>query len=129
MKFEIVDDNNFILYAMKHYDNPQCKCMAEFYDDLNRIKYCKRLFRRYVAKAEMNPLQLRLLVNHIIVLYNVFGVDAAPRMLFCKIEKPLWSVLKTILLYLNFMPEEIKGVMHTDEIPIDTYIHASLRKL
>jgi hypothetical protein len=81
-----------MLFAAKHYDNPSCVGQAEFLDDMKRFKYIKRLFRKYTATGE---LRTRLIINHIIILTNVFGVDAATTMLF----------LKTFLVFLNFMPE------------------------
>ena len=90
------------MFAMKHYDNPSCVDEAEFLDDMKRFRYLKRLFRKYDTSGE---LKLRLIINHIIILSNVFGVDATTTLLFFKIEKNHWSVLKTFLVYLHFMPE------------------------
>ena len=92
-----------MLFAAKHYDNPSCLGQAEFLDDMKRFKYVKRLFRKYSATGE---LRTRLIINHIIVLTNVFGVDAATTLLFFKIDRQHWALLKTILVYLHFMPEE-----------------------
>ena len=90
------------MFAIKHYDNPQAVGEKEFYDDMKRFKYIKRLFRKYTATGE---LRTRLIINHIIILTNVFGVDAATTMLFFKVEKEYWPLLKTFLVFLNFMPE------------------------
>ena len=84
---------NINMFAMKHYDNPTCIDEKEFLDDMKRFKYLKRLFRR-------------LILNHIIVLSNVFGVEASTTLLFFKIEKHHWSILKTFLVYLHIMPEQ-----------------------
>ena len=94
--FSELTPENINMFAIKHYDNPSCVDEAEFLDDL------KRLFRKYDTSGE---LKLRLIINHIIILSNVFGVDAATTLLFFKIEKNHWSILKTILIYLHFMPE------------------------
>ena len=90
------------MFAMKHYDNPSCVDELEFLDDLKRFRYLKRLFRKYDKSGE---LKLRLIINHIIILSNVFGVDATTTLLFFKIERNHWPLLKTFLIYLNFMPE------------------------
>ena len=100
--FSELTQDNINMFAMKHYDNPSCVDEAEFLDDLKRFKYLKRLFRKYDTSGE---LKVRLIVNHIIVLSNVFGVDATTTLLFFKIEVEHWSLLKTFLVYLHFMPE------------------------
>jgi hypothetical protein len=122
MKFlEELNEDNFIIFAAKHYENPQCLDSEEFYDDLNRFKYLKRLFRRYLDNGD---LQERLILNHIIVLYNVFGIEAANRMMFYKMEEKYWSIVKTCLVFLNFLPETEKV-----EIPLDTNLVDILRKI
>ena len=100
MNFELTEEN-FVLYALKHYDNPSCKGTAEFEDDLKRFRYLKRLFRKYKAGKGLKE---RLIINHLIILYNLFGPEASSLMLFCKIDKQYWSQLKTFLVFLNFMP-------------------------
>lgn len=100
MKFDLTEEN-FALFAIKYYDNPNCHGMAEFYDDLKRFRYLKRLFRKYKAGKGLKE---RLIVNHIIVIYNLFGIEAATKMLFFKIEKKFWPQLKTFLVFLNCMP-------------------------
>ena len=90
------------MFAMKHYDNPSCVDEAEFLSDLKRFKYLKRLFRKYDTSGE---LKMRLIINHIIILSNVFGVDASTTLLFFKMEQKHWPLLKTFLVYLSFMPE------------------------
>ena len=101
--FKNLTPENINMFAMKHYDNPSCVDEAEFLDDLKRFKYLKRLFRKYDTSRELKS---RLIINHIIVLANVFGVDAATTLLFFKIDRQHWSLLKTILVYLHYMPEE-----------------------
>jgi hypothetical protein len=103
MEFDDLNEKNFLLYAMKHYDNPQCVEVEEFTDDLRKIKYIKRLFNQYAMDGTLKE---RLLLNHIIVFYNVFPVRAATRILFYKIEDKFWPMLKTFLVYLHFMPED-----------------------
>ncbi len=91
-----------MIYAIKHYHNPSCEGISEFYDDMKRFKYIKRLFRKY---QDSGVLKERLLLNHIIVLNNLFGADAASTLLFFKIEMEHWSALKSFLIFLNIMPE------------------------
>ena len=93
---------NINMFAMKHYDNPTCIDEKEFLDDMKRFKYLKRLFRKYDTTRELKS---RLIINHIIILANVFGIDAATTLLFFKIDRKHWSILKTILVYLHYMPE------------------------
>ena len=98
-----LNEENFLIYAIKNYDNPECKSMAEFEEDLSRFVYLKRLFRKYHKTGELKE---RLILNHLITFYNVFGVQAATRILFYKIEPELHYILKTFLVYLNYIPEE-----------------------
>jgi len=125
-----LNDDNFLMYAIRNYDNPSCIGMSEFMDDLKRFKYLKRLFKKYCAKKELKE---RLILNHIIILNNLFGTDAATKMLFFKIDKKFWPQLKTFLVFLNFMPLEIivsKGIhLKETEIPIDSVIADILRKI
>jgi hypothetical protein len=131
MHGERLEDGNFVLYAAKYYDNPQCSDTAEFYDDLNRFKYLKRLFNRYEADGDLKE---RLILNHIIVLYNVFGQPAATRMLFFKLEGQ-WHLLKPFLIMLGYMPDQVIGI-GTDnktiigsDIPMNMYIVNVLRNI
>ena len=100
--FSTLTPENINMFAMKHYDNPSCVDEQEFLDDMKRFKYLKRLFRKYDTSKD---LKMRLIINHIIVLANVFGVDAATSLLFFKIEKNHWSILKAFLVFLHYMPE------------------------
>lgn len=122
-----MNDDNFVLYAMHHYDNPQCHGVSEFEEDLNRFKYLKRLFYRYKQNGEIRE---RLVINHLIVLYNVFG-EAATKMLFFKIDKEFWPQLKTFLVFLNYMPIEVIADRRIQEsnIPLDEQIVNVLRKV
>ena len=128
MKQEPLDEKTIILFAMKQYDNPQCKSIEEFYEDLNRIKYIKRLLGRYKKKGILKE---RLLLNHIIVMGNVFSPLGTTRMLFYKLEEELHSYLKTFLLYLNYLPEEIHEVPEIDlrDIPVELRIMEVLRRI
>jgi len=121
---------NYIMYAMKNYDNPQCLDIEEFYSDLNRIKYLKRLFRRYKTT---NDLKERLILNHIIIFYNVFGIIPATKLLFFRMEPEFYPLLKTFLVYLSLLPEDDKAkqVFETDllTVPLDKDIANILRKI
>tara|TARA_B100000287_G_C20343793_1_gene666925 strand:- start:231 stop:626 length:396 start_codon:yes stop_codon:yes gene_type:complete len=101
-EFDELNDDNFLIYAIKNYQNPSCTGMAELEDDLKRFKYLKRLLNKYLKTGEPNE---RLIINHIILLYNVFG-QATTRMLFFKLEEKYWSDLKTFLVFLNRLPIE-----------------------
>ena len=103
---KIVDENNFLLYAAKHYDNPNCTDVLEFNEDLNRIKYIKRLFKKY---AETGELKERLIINHLTVVYNVFKPEAATKMLCFKLCDYL-HLLKPFLELLNYWPEYVSGI-------------------
>ena len=102
MLIELTEDN-YTFFAMKSYCNPGCTSVDEFHEDLNRTKYLKRLFRRYDSTGQLRE---RLILNHIIIFYNVFGIEPATRLLFFKIEEELHSLLKTFLVYLNYCPEQ-----------------------
>jgi hypothetical protein len=127
---EKLDETNFILYAAKHYDNPQCYDTLEFYDDLKRFKYLKSLFGKYVETGEIKE---RLVINHIIILYNVFG-PAATRMLFFKLDG-YYHILKPFLVLLGYMPDKVDNIgvknetIHNSDIPMDGKIIQVLRKI
>ena len=128
MHDEILTEQNFLLYAAKHYDNPQCVDMLEFYDDVKRFKYLKRLFAKY---AEQGELKERLILNHIILLYNMFG-EHATRMLFLKLHNH-YSQLKPFLLMIGRMPDRIVMgpgvVIRNSDIPLDDNIVKALREI
>jgi len=130
MIFDDLNEKNFLLYAMKEYNNPQCTDVEEFNDDLKKIKYIKRLLNQYVSEGVLKE---RLLLNHIIIFYNVFPPAAATRILFFKIEERFWPILKPFLFYLKLMPEDkIESIMGkeiiTNEILMDQGVIDSLRK-
>jgi hypothetical protein len=121
-----LSEDNFVLYAMHNYDNPQCHSVQEFEEDLKRFLYIKKLFTRYRTN---NELRERLILNHVIILYNVFG-EAATKMLFYKIDKRYWDILATTLLYLNRMPEQIPDTdVKLSDIPLDEGMIQALRKI
>jgi len=130
MIFDDLNEKNFLLYAMKEYNNPQCTEVDEFNDDLKKIIYIKRLLYQYVSEVVLKE---RLLLNHIIIFYNVFPPAAATRILFFKIEEKFWPILKPFLFYLKLMPEDrIESIMgkeiRTNEILMDQGVIDSLRK-
>ena len=129
MSFDDLTTENIMMYAIKAYDRPNC-IMSEFKDDMKRFNYLKRLFRRY---RKVDELREQLVLNHLVVLYNVFGPEVATRMLFFKMSKEDYSALKTYLIFLSLMPERIKGIKGHDivssEIPVDMVVADALRQL
>ena len=121
-----LNDDNIVYFAMKNYSNPSCKNIEEFQEDFNRIKYVKRLFNRY---EQSGVLRERLILNHIITIYNVFGVDASSRMLFNRLDERQYSILKTFLVYLNYCPEQKFDNIDVVSIPLDATIIKKLRSL
>jgi hypothetical protein len=119
--FEKITNENVLLFAIKHYDNPQCAGESEFQDDMKRFKYLKRLFRKYHDHGELKE---RLILNHIIVLCNVFGADAGSTLLFFKIEPVYWPQLKAFLVFLAMIPEQ-----EMSEVKIDKTVQERLEKL
>ena len=119
--FSTLTPENITMFAMKHYDNTSCVDEQEFLDDMKRFKYLKRLFRKYDTSKE---LKMRLIINHIIILANVFGVEAATTLLFFKIEKNHWSILKSFLIFLHYMPEN-----DLVQIPINHQIMGKLGQI
>ena len=101
--FEELNDENFTLFAIRHYDNPQCTSTEEFYEDIRRFRNLKRLLKRYKKTGELRE---RLILNHLIVLCNLFGVDNTIKMLEFKLEKEFWPTIKTCLLYLGYVNED-----------------------
>lgn len=120
---EYLDDSNFVIFAAKHYDNPQCLSTAEFLEDMSRFKYLKKLFNRYEKTGELRE---RLVLNHLIILFNCFDQET-PRMLFLKMPE-YKRYLKPFLVYLNRMPEVVDGIISSD-ISMDIKIVEALRGL
>ena len=130
MNFELTEEN-FAIYAIKYYDNPTCKGIAEFEDDLKRFRYLTRLFRKYTAGKGLKE---KLIVNHLVVIYNLFGTEAATKMLFYKIEQRYWSELKTFLVFLSYMPigfvaQSVEGAVQGYDIPLDEKVSEALRSI
>lgn len=124
-----LNDDNFLIYAMKCYNAPHC-IISEFESDIKRTKYLKRLFRRYKVTKSLKE---RLILNHIILLNNVFGPEATARILFYKIDERDYDILKTFLSYLNIVPEMVYGIrgknISVAEIPIDVNVAEILRQI
>lgn len=122
-------DENFMIFAMKSYDKPNC-IMSEFEEDLKRLKYVKRLIKRYRITGELKE---RLILNHLIILANVFGVESSVKMLFYKLDRDDYDILKTFLLYLNYMPKLVLGVkgsnIHSSDISVDLFVAKRLRDI
>lgn len=129
MSFDDLNSENFMLYAAKCYDKPNV-IMSEFKEDMKRFNYLKRLFHKYRKSGEMRE---QLILNHLIVLYNVFGPEHVTRMLFYKMSKEDYSALKTYLLFLNIMPNvvhKIKGHdIRSSDIDVDMRVADVLRKI
>lgn len=129
MSFDELNSSNFILFAAKCYDRPNV-VMSEFKDDMKRFNYLKRLFHKYRKDGELRE---QLILNHLVVLYNVFGPEPTVRMLFFKMSAEDYSALKTYLLFLNIMPEIVKGIKNQDirssDIEVDFKIVEALRKI
>ena len=109
--FKILTPETIDIFALRHYDNRGAS-KEEFEDDMKRFKYLKRLFRKYDTSKEFKS---RLIINHIIILANVFGVEAATTLLFFKIDKQHWSILKTVLIFLDYMPQDEMIDLDTDQ--------------
>ena len=129
MSFDDLSNENIMLYAVKSYDKPNC-IMSEFKEDMKRFNYLKRLFYRY---RKVDDIKERLILNHLVVLYNVFGIESATRLLFFKIAKEDYSALKTYLVFLSCMPETVIGIkgqnIKSSDIPVDMKIANILREI
>ena len=127
--FDDLNEENFMMYAAKAYNSPHY-IMSEFEGDIKRTKYLKRLFRRYKVTKSLKE---RLILNHIILLNNVFGTEATARILFYKIDERDYDILKSFLTYLNLMPEAIYGIngknIYSRDIPINEDILEVLLKI
>ncbi len=114
--FEELTNKNFELYAAHHYNNPECMDVEEFKEDLSRFKYLKRLLKRYETDQD---LQERLILNHLIVIYNVFGIKAANRMVWFKINNEHYHYIKPFLVFLHYLPEEEKVEIRMDPVIVE----------
>ena len=112
--YENITTDNFIMFAIKHYDNPQCESEKEFHDDMKRFKYVKRLLRKY---KDSGILKERLLLNHVIILNNLFGPEACVTLFLFKIQREHWGTLKSFLLFLNMIREdELSDIEENEEV-------------
>jgi hypothetical protein len=123
MIFNELNEDNFLLFAIKNYENPQAVAKEDFDKDLNHFKYIKRLLKRYKKTGE---LKTHLLINHFIVLYNIFGEATTP-MLFFKLEREMWSQVKTFIMFLNRLPEFPKSYLN--DIQVDLNCLEQLQKI
>jgi len=123
MIFTELTSENFLLFAIKHYENPQAVTKEDFEKDLNHFKYIKRLLKRYRNTGE---LKAHLLLNHFIILYNIFG-EGTTAMLFYKIEEEMWEVMKTFVVFLDKLPEYPKCFIH--DVEIDEYCLSELGRI
>lgn len=128
---EKLDESNFVLYAAKYYDNPQCFDTQEFLEDLNRFRYIKRLLSRYKESGELNE---RLILNHIITIYNVFGSVPATRMFFFKLHN-MHKEISPFISFLGYLPEKIENIglvpktIYSGDIETDKYIEECLKQI
>lgn len=115
MKFDELNEDNYLIFAIKFYDNPQALTMEDFQSDLKRIRYVKRLLKKYKNTGD---LRTHLILNHLTILFNVFN-DAAVPLLFYNLDRDLWPIIKSFLLFLNRFPEYPKTHMHDIEEDIE----------
>jgi hypothetical protein len=125
MVFDELNNDNVTIYAVKAYDRPNC-IMSEFKDDMKRFNYLKRLFKRY---RKFDELRERLVLNHLVVLCNVFGPEAATRLLFYKMSKDDYSSLKTYLVFLSVMPDRVRGIKGQDVISSDISVDMKIANI
>ena len=126
MRFNELTNENYLMFALLHYDNPHCIDIKEYFEDVRKLKYIKRLFNRYKEDGVMKE---RLILNHIISFYNVFDNEAAARLLFFRVGEEYHSLLKTFLVFLNRMPDKINENLYSDSIQLDDKIIEILRNL
>lgn len=111
MRFDELNEENYLFFAIQNYHNPSCATKEEFFDDMNRFKYLKRLFKKYVNSGE---LKTHLILNHIIILYNLFD-DAATPLLLYKLDRELWEPLKTFLIFIDRWPPNLLPELSLDK--------------
>ncbi len=125
MSFDDLTNDNILIYAVKAYDKPNC-IMSEFKEDMKRFNYLKRLFKRY---RKIGELREQLVLNHLVVICNVFGPEVATRLLFFKMSKDDYSALKTYLLFLSCMPEKVRGIKGHDLISSEIPVHMTIAEI
>tara|TARA_R100000005_G_C4985445_1_gene193930 strand:- start:933 stop:1304 length:372 start_codon:yes stop_codon:yes gene_type:complete len=123
MFFDELTESNHVLFAIKHYENPQSVTVEDFMEDMKKFKYLKRLFKRYLNS---DVLRVNLILNHLIILFNVFGEGTIPLLMY-KLEHEYWSILKTFLIYLNRYPEMDSGIL--SKVPVDRKVKSILDEL
>tara|TARA_B110000495_G_scaffold197402_1_gene207610 strand:- start:2485 stop:2859 length:375 start_codon:yes stop_codon:yes gene_type:complete len=121
--FDNVNEDNLVLYAARNYYNPKCIDVEEFYEDLNRIKYVKRLVNRYLSRED-KKLSVRLILNHIVIIFNVFGIEAATKIMRLKFDNENWSIIKPFLIYLKYLKYD-----EYSDIEMDQFVVDELRKI
>ena len=126
MRFNELTNENYLMFALLHYDNPHCIDIKEYFEDVRKLKYIKRLFNRYKEDGVMKE---RLILNHLISFYNVFENEAAARLLFFRVGIEYHSLLKTFLVFLNKMPNQVNNNLYSSDISIDDKITEILRIL
>lgn len=126
MKFDVLTNDNYVMYAMKCYTNPSCSGIEEFYEDMNRIKYLKKLFQSYINTGILKE---RLILNHIIILQNVLGIECSTRILFFKLPENMHSSLKTFLVFLNSLPSNDITEVDIRSIQLDQNAVGILRNI
>ena len=126
MRFNELTNENYLMFALLHYDNPHCIDIKEYFEDVRKLKYIKRLFNRY---KEDGVIKERLILNHLISFYNVFDNEAATRLLFFRVGTEYHSLLKTFLVFLNRMPDQINDNLYSSDIHLDGKVIEILRNL
>ena len=117
MHFESLTDKNHLLFAIKHYNNPQSVTVDDFMEDMKKFKYLKRLLKRYLKSG---TLRTNLIINHLIILFNVFDEATIPLLMY-KLEREYWSILKTFLIFLDRYPEINQGSLNEVDLDMDVY--------
>jgi hypothetical protein len=130
LMYDNLTDENFLIYCAKHYDNPQCHSTEEFLEDLKHLKYIKKLLTRYIENGDLKE---RLILNHITILYNLFGAEHLPRILYLKMQTQ-FCFLKPFLIMLNILPDKLyniknEKIIDVDFIPMDNLIVEKLRMI
>ena len=126
MRFNELTNENYLMYALLHYDNPHCVDIKEYFEDVRKLKYIKRLFNRY---KEDGVIKERLILNHLISFYNVFENEASTRLLFFRVGVEYHSLLKTFLVFLNKMPEQVNENLYSCDILLEDNIVKILRNI